>query len=248
MKANMIMLAVVAAGLVAASTNAAYGHTHMTLTPDIENVNPISVVLGHINEPTYGAKPGIHDGKHGVEVTLEDAETLLPLAGAQLKVDKYYFQDIRAFNRASSPEDATEAQLNVTLGGVFGDPGHYMSRQVQKDGIYGYRVHGTIDYFGVAQVPIDTTVFCNAGAQGNTSKFNSEGWSGSYGCTEEIESTLFPDSNAAVNRAGYSANEGEIQQAAVDQASMFQALSMAGISGTAVAAFFGMRKWRQNKG
>lgn len=243
--AYTLALAVISAGLIAASTTAAFGHAHMTLTPDIENVNPITVTIGHANEPTYGAKPGIHDGKHALEVSIEDERTAMPLAGAQLRVDKYYFQDMRAFNRASSPLDATEVQLNVTLGGVFGDPGHYMSRQVQKDGIYGYRVYGTIDYFGVAQVPIDTTVFCNAGAQGNTSKFNSEGWSGSYGCTEKIENTLFPKSNAAVNRAGFESGAGEIQQAADD--STLQVLSMAGISGTAVAAFFGMRKLR-NRG
>jgi hypothetical protein len=242
----MLAVAVISAGLVVASAGTAFGHAHITLAPDIENVNPISVVLGHTNEPTYGAKPGIHDGKHALEVSIEDERTAMPLAGAQLWVDKYYFADMRSFNRATTPLDATEVQLNVTLGGVFGEPGHYMSRQVQKDGIYGYRVYGTIDYFGVAQVPIDTTVFCNAGVQGNTSKFNSEGWHGSYGCTQKIESTLFPNSNAAVNRAGFDEADGEIQQASADGTTL-QLLSMAGISGTAVAAFFGMRKLK-NRG
>ncbi|MEW6603639.1 MAG: hypothetical protein AB1351_02985 [Thermoproteota archaeon] len=246
MKASVIMVAVVAAGLMAASTNAAFGHAHMTLAPDIENVNPISVTVGHSNEPTYGAKPGIHDGKHGVEVLIEDDRTALPLTGAQLKIDKYYFKDMRAFERASSPNDATEVQLNVTLDAIFGNPGHYRSRQVMADGIYGYRIYGTIDYFGVAQVPIDTTVFCNAGMQGNTSKFNSEGWSGSYGCTEKIENTLFPKGNSAVMRTDYSGNKSEIQQAAASEP-MFQILSLAGVSGTAVAAFFGTRRFRKSR-
>jgi hypothetical protein len=242
----LLALAVISAGLVAASTTAAFGHAHITLAPDIENVNPITVTLGHTNEPAYGAKPGIHDGKHGLEVSIDDERTAMPLAGAQLRVDKYYFQDIRAFNRATTPLDATEVQLNVTLGGVFGEPGHYLSRQVQKDGIYGYRVYGTIDYFGVAQVPIDTTVFCNAGVQGNTGKFNSEGWHGSYGCTEKIDNTLFPKSNAAVISASLESGDGEIQQAAAGESTL-QLLSMAGISGTAAAAFFGMRRLK-NRG
>jgi hypothetical protein len=38
-------------------TGNAFAHAHMTLTPDIENVNPISVVIGHTNEPTFGVKP-----------------------------------------------------------------------------------------------------------------------------------------------------------------------------------------------
>ena len=60
-------------------TGSAFAHAHMTLTPDIKNVNPISVTIGHANEPTYGAKAGIHDGKHAFEVAIEDAETALPL-------------------------------------------------------------------------------------------------------------------------------------------------------------------------
>lgn len=30
------------------------------------------VVIGHSSEPAYGAKPGIHDGLHGLEVTISD--------------------------------------------------------------------------------------------------------------------------------------------------------------------------------
>lgn len=181
---NMIALAAVAATMVAASfTGLAYGHADMTITPTEENANPISVVIGHTNEPSYGALAGIHDGKHNVEVFLEDAATALPLSGANLTVDKYYFRDIRSFEIADSPENADVVERNVILSPVFGDAGHYMARQVMQPGIYGYRLYGTIDYFGMAEVPIDTTVFCRAadsegGAAGNTSKFNSEGWGG----------------------------------------------------------------------
>ena len=54
-------LAAVAATMVAASfTGLAYGHAHMTITPTEENANAISVVIGHTNEPTYGAHAGIY--------------------------------------------------------------------------------------------------------------------------------------------------------------------------------------------
>jgi len=252
MKAGYLVIAAAfaAIGLVSTSfMSNAFAHAHTTLAPDADHVNPISVVLGHSNEPTYGAKPGIHDGKHAVEVFLEDAETALPLTGASLKVDKYYFSDIQAFNKASSPNDATEVEFNVTLSPVFGDPGHYMARQVQKNGIYGYRLYGTVDYFGIAKVPIDTTVFCSMDAgTTNTSKFNSVGWGGRYGCTGNIQNTFFPENNAMVTRIDSAGNDAQIQQASSTQAtaeepiSAFQIASLAGISGTAVAAFFGIRK------
>jgi hypothetical protein len=84
--------------LVASSfTGAAYAHGHLILTPDIENVNPISVVLSHSNEPAFGVEPGVYDGMHGLEVFLEDTNTTLPLAGADLRVEKYYFRDLESF-------------------------------------------------------------------------------------------------------------------------------------------------------
>jgi hypothetical protein len=142
-------------------TGNAFAHAHMTLTPDIENVNPISVVIGHTNEPTFGVKPGVHDGKHNLEVFLEDAETALPLSGANLTVDKYYFRDLRSFERASSLDRADQVELNITVGESFGEPGHYEAEQIMQPGIYGYRLYGTINYFDIAKVPINTTVFCS---------------------------------------------------------------------------------------
>ena len=148
-------------------------------------------MLGHTNEPTFGVLPGVHDGKHGVEVFLEDAATVLPLTGANLKVDKYYFKSINRFSKATSLEQADTIQKNVVLGGVFGDPGHYLSRQIQQPGIYGYRLYGTIDYFGEGTIPVDLTVFCSS-PTGDTTKFNSENWFGGYGCTDNIKDIYFP--------------------------------------------------------
>lgn len=181
----------------------AFPHALTVITPDPsdphqEHAKPIFVVLGHTNEPTFGKKFGLHDGKHHVEVFLEDQATALPLAGSSLKVDKYYFKDLKAFNKATSVNDATKIQRNVALSGVFGDPGHYIARQVQKDGIYGYRLYGTINYFDEAEVPIDTTIFCRMGSEGgssgDTTKFNSPGWFGGYGCTNKIQDIFFPSS------------------------------------------------------
>jgi hypothetical protein len=194
---TLLLAAIGITTLIVSTTPAlAFPHALTVITPNNsdpqqEHAKPIFVVLGHTNEPTFGKKSGLHDGKHNVELFLEDEATSLPLKGANLKVDKYYFKDIKTFEKAKSVDGATKIVKNVALRGVFGDPGHYVARQLQDPGIYGYRVYGTIDYFGVAQVPIDTTVFCNSSA-GATTKFNSPGWFGGYGCTDAIESIFFP--------------------------------------------------------
>jgi hypothetical protein len=159
--------------------------------PNQQNANPISLFLGHTNEPTFGVREGVHDGKHGVEVFLSDAATELPISGAQLTVDKYYFEDFDSFNAASSPNDADDIQTGVPLPEAFGDKGHYLTRQIQQPGIYGYKLSGTINYYGVAQVPVSTTVFCSLAGH-DTTKFNSPGWFGGFGCTENIEDIYFP--------------------------------------------------------
>ena len=149
-----------------------------------ENANPITVVLGHTDEPAFGVKPGVHEGKHAVEVFLEDEATLLPLTGANLTVDKYYFMNIDRFEEADSLNQADEKEKNVPLDEVFGEAGRYESRQIHQPGIYGYTLSGIINYFDVATVPIDATVFCRfEGQEDATAKFNSEGWMGGYGCT-----------------------------------------------------------------
>lgn len=216
--------------------------------------------------------PEFHDGKHGVEVFLEDTATALPITIASLKVDKYYFSDLRAFDKADSVDDATEIKKGVELDGVFGDPGHYLARQVQKDGIYGYRLYGTIDYFGVETIKVDTTVFCESD-EGDTSKFNSDGWIGGYGCTERIEDTLFPEKNSNVNSGnGKLSFEAPANGAVMQQASMttgnpgtavvgpgsvaaaempstnvLQLLTIAGLPAATVAGVLGVRRYRNRR-
>lgn len=245
-------------------TGNAFAHAHMTLTPDIENVNPIVVTIGHTNEPTFGVKPGVHDGMHGLEVFLEDERTALPLTGAQLAVDKYYFTDIRSFDRASSLDRADQIERNITVEAVFGDPGHYLARQIMQPGIYGYHLYGTIDYFGVAKVPIETTIFCRAEGGGNTSKFNSEGWGGGFGCTDDINNLYFPNEPRLI-RSADSTDKGELQQAvlpgggasassaatnitAQEGIAFVPALQILAMAATAsVGGFFGFRAFMNRK-
>jgi hypothetical protein len=70
---------------------------------------------------------------------------------------------------------------------------------VVADGIYGYRLYGNISYFGVANVTINSTVFCTSSDdEGNTTKFNSPGWSGSFGCPQDIDTIAFPTNNTVL--------------------------------------------------
>jgi hypothetical protein len=247
----------------------AFAHALNFQTVEVEGAGErgVTIVLGHENEPAYGAKPGIHDGKHGVEVFLEDSETVLPITGASLRVDKYYFTDFSAFQGAQSASAADEIQRGFALGAVFGDPGHYVARQVQNDGIYGYRLYGNVSYFGVANVTVDTTVFCRS-TEGNTTKFNSPGWVGGFGCTESIDQTLFPTRNNNVN-SGQSrvtfevpaSNGPTVQQtsivttapeatttAATEGATdLTQLLTLVGIAGAGVTAIFAVRSHRHNR-
>ncbi|WP_415281749.1 hypothetical protein [Candidatus Nitrososphaera sp. FF02] len=208
----------------------AFAHAHTSLFVEDGPVagKEIEVVLGHTNEPTYGVRPGIHDGKHGLEVSLSDAATSLPLTGATLKADKYYFRDIASFEAADSPEDADAVENGITVGAVFGEAGQYMTRQVQQPGIYGYRLYGNVSYFGVATVPIDTTVFCRS-ADGDTGKFNSEGWGGSFGCTANIDDSRFPE-RGAVKRVS-AQPEQQTSTVVQDNASLLLGIPIAAVAG-----------------
>jgi hypothetical protein len=213
-----IASALAAIGLLLASsfTVTVYAHGHLILTPDIDNVNPISVTLGHSNEPAFGVQPGVHNGMHSVEVSLEDSNTTLPLVGADLRIDKYYFRDFESFQNATSIEQADQVEQNITVGEVFGEPGQYRALQIVQPGIYGYRLFGTINYFEVAQVPIDTVFFCTLnsddGASENTSKFNSEGWEGEYGCVSDINDIYFPTGNDEISAANSETTNSEQQE------------------------------------
>jgi hypothetical protein len=179
----------------------AFAHAETTLPINVDDQvgRSIVVVIGHSNEPSYGAKPGIHDGIHGLEVTLSDNATGLPIDDAQLKADKYYFTDLQPFDNARSVDDADEILEGIDVGAVYGETGRYLARQVVADGINGYRLYGNMSYFGVANVTIDSTIFCTASDdEGNTTKFNSPGWSGSFGCPQDIDTIAFPTNNTAL--------------------------------------------------
>jgi hypothetical protein len=160
----------------------------------------IVVVVGHSNEPSYGAKPGTHDGLHGLEVTISDNATGLPIGDAQLRADKYYFTDLESFNGATSVEDADQIEEGIDVGGVFGETGSYLARQIVADGIYGYRLYGNVSYFEAGNVTIDSTIFCESSEEegGNTTKFNTPGWSGSFGCPQDIDTIAFPTNNTSL--------------------------------------------------
>ena len=142
----------------------AFAHGSFTVPVTNEHVQNKQVVLviGHSAEPAFGVKPGITNGLHNLELSLTDFDTKMPLAGAQLKADKYYFKDIESFKAATSINDADQNQTGVAVGGIFGQPGFYQARQLVSEGIYGYRIYGTIDYFSEASVPIDVTTFCTS--------------------------------------------------------------------------------------
>ena len=177
----------------------AHAETILSVNVDDQPGRGIAVVVGHSNEPSYGAKPGIHDGMHGLEVTISDNATGLPIGDAQLKVDKYYFTDLQSFESATSVDDADEIEEGIDVGAVFGETGSYLAIQIAADGIYGYRLYGNISYFEAANVTIDSTIFCTfSDDEGNTTKFDSPGWTGSFGCPSNIDTIAFPTNNTAL--------------------------------------------------
>ncbi|HJS65414.1 MAG TPA: hypothetical protein VJ767_11245 [Nitrososphaeraceae archaeon] len=190
-------IAIISASSFSLNEALAKPHASLTLDSDEPNVNPISVVLGHTNEPSFGKLPGLHDGKHFLEVEISDSATTLPIRTATLFADKYYFKDIKSFENAQSLQDADDIELNVPISSVFGSPGLFYNRQVQDPGIYGYTLRGSIDYYGVGIVNIpndpEPTIFCTIEGK-DTSKFNKGAWSGSYGCTQNLKSIFFPES------------------------------------------------------
>jgi hypothetical protein len=188
----------------------AFPHASIIIESDEEHINPIELVLGHTNEPAYGKLPGIHDGKHNVEVELSDANTALPIQGGEedpatleeeptdLRVDKYYFKDVESFQSAQSLEQADASELDAPLTPVFGQPGTFFNRQVIDPGIYGYTIKGVINYYNQGLVPVDVTKFCSIEGVDLT-KFDSPegGWQGVYGCPTNIKDIFFPPGDSS---------------------------------------------------
>lgn len=172
----------------------AFPHASLVIEPEEDHANNITIVLGHTNEPAFGKLPGIHDGKHNLEVDLSDSATTLPIREANITADKYYFKDIKSFQNAQSLEDADDIELKVPVTAVFGQPGTFYNRQVVDPGIYGYTINGTINYYDVAFVPFEATKFCSIPGEDLTKFDTPDNWNGSFGCVQNIKSIYFPES------------------------------------------------------
>jgi len=198
MKNIVLALSVIAALAVISTATMGEAFAHGTYNKQITMSNGDSrtfqLVVGHTNEPTYGNEPGTHDGKHNVDIRIRDKDTKLPVSGAQLKLDRYYFENLKQINKASSPTNSKDVETNIPVSSIFGSPGSYTVRQVVQPGIYGYHIYGTVKYFDGVSYPVDFTAFCSDGA-----KFNSAGFSGSYGCVEDINDIKFPHSGHRSN-------------------------------------------------
>lgn len=193
MKKISIITAIVAVVMVSAfGLHEAYAHQRVDIATGHDD-NKIRVTVGHTNEPAYGVSTG-HDGKHGFEMSIVDLDTRLPVpsTGTSLQLDKYYFKDIAKYNKATSVNDADQIIKDIPFGSLFGSPGMYLHRQVVDSGIYGYRIHGTVSYYGVETIPVDMTAFCDSDAMTSKTKLESGSWSGSFGCPISIDDTAFP--------------------------------------------------------
>ena len=178
------------------ATPEAFAHGHANFpVPDMAP-RQISVVLGHTNEPTFGNEPGTWDGIHGVDISISDVDTKIPISGASLKIDKYYFKDKKSFDKAKSVNDADAIEKEVTVGSVFGQSGKYLVRQMVQPGIYGYHVYGSVKYFDGTNVNIDFTGFCTDAGD----SFNTGPYSGDFGCVGDIKNLQFP-------KPGHKANQ-----------------------------------------
>ena len=170
----------------------AFAHQR-TEIPTGHHDTKIRIVVGHTNEPAYGVSSN-HNGIHGFEMSIVDSDTRLPVptTGSSLKLDKYYFKDVAKYNMATSVNDADQKETNITLGSLFGSPGVYLHRQVIDSGIYGYRVYGTISYYGVETIPVYFTAFCDSSEMKDNKKFEVGSWQGSFGCPNNLVDTAFP--------------------------------------------------------
>lgn len=162
-----------------------------------DDTNNIFFVLGHTNEPAFGVDPGIHDGKHAMEIRISDDATDLsiPEGNTELMFDKYFFKNVKEYNNADSVEDANQIVKGISIGEAFRDPGHYVHRQIVQDGIYGYHVYGTIDYYGAGELPVDVTFFCAADGMNDPAKFENVAGGitfGEFGCPEPTDDIKFP--------------------------------------------------------
>ena len=168
-QATLIMIlagiAIISGGSYSIDEAMAFPHASLVIDPEEEHANNITIVLGHTSEPAYGKLPGIHDGKHNLEVDLSDTATTLPIRQANITADKYYFKDLKVFKMHKVLKMQMIIELNVPVTAVFGQPGTFYNRQVIDPGIYGYTIRGTINYYDIAFVPFEATKFCSIPGQ-----------------------------------------------------------------------------------
>ena len=192
---SIFLIASVAAIMLlsAVSPNQVFAHGGQVIEFDLpDNLGKrwITVIMGHNNEPTTSYEWGKASGNHPMELFITDTRTGLNLGTASLTVDKYFYKNDKAFEKAT--EDGFEPlQTDISVSAVHGDPGHYFARQIlSESGIYGYHVTGTVNYFGVMDVPIDVKAVCRDAP--NASAFNNPTWFGGFGCPADIDDGKFP--------------------------------------------------------
>ena len=161
-----------------------------------------TIIIGHDNEPSFGHEKGIWLGQHATEVFLRDVndDPIVDVEG--LKVDKYYFKNVKKYNKANSLDDATATSLGNDLRQVFGESGTYHSDQIVASGIYGYRVYGNIGgNADVAGSPsgnsqsVDVTLFCAVDGMDDPEKFeDTDGGTPlrEFTCPRDINDLKFP--------------------------------------------------------
>ena len=191
----MFLIASVAAIMLLSvvSPNQVFAHGGQVIEFDLpDNLGKrwITIIMGHNNEPTTAHEWGKASGNHPMELFITDTRTGLNLGTASLTVDKYFYKSDKAFEKAT--KDGFEPlETDVSVSAVHGDPGHYFARQILSEpGIYGYHVTGTVNYFGVMDVPIDVKAVCRDAP--DTSAFNNPTWFGGFGCPTDIDDGKFP--------------------------------------------------------
>ena len=161
-----------------------------------------TIIIGHDNEPSFGHEKGVWLGQHAMEVFLRDVndDPIVDVEG--LKVDKYYFKNVKKYNKANSLDDATSISLGNDLRQVFGESGTYHSDQIIAPGVYGYRVYGNIsDGTDITNSPsnnnqsVDVTLFCAADGMNDPEKFEDADGGiplREFTCPRDINDLKFP--------------------------------------------------------
>jgi hypothetical protein len=178
-------------------------HASLVLVPDKaderqEHANPITLVLGHTNEPAFGKLPGIHDGKHFVEIILEDEATALPIQGSSEESDP-------EGNNGETDPEGNNGETDPIVNNEETDADSGLSNtEIVIDKFYTIR--GVINYYNVANVPIpEVTKFCSS-QEGDTTDFDKGDWSGSFGCPTDIKDIFFPPGDGYGYGSSYGGN------------------------------------------